>query len=621
MDYFDMKDLIKNNDVISFDIFDTLIKRDLPSPIDVFKIAYKIISEDASDFEVKMFIEDRIQAEIKARKITDKEEVSFKEIYNQLEKKYGNKSQLIMESEVYVEKKVCVFNPTVKEIYDYAIKLNKEIIITSDMYLDLDVIESILEKNGYHEYENIFLSSELDKTKSTGRLFKIVKQKYKRKNIIHIGDNYKSDYINAKKNGINSFYIPINDNKLRHSSRKNNKILDKFINNRLSNSNYFYNIGYECLGPLLFGYVNWIHAKDRNEKKFFLARDGHVMMEAYLKCFPSDDVKYVYASRRGLIVPSLNKYKNIEDMISHIFLGKYISVEDVLLKLGVKKENIPINDNKLNRKYKSISYMLNDEKAKKLLDSFYDEIVNNSKEEEKLIKEYYEKLSFKNDVSIIDIGWFGNMQHALKLIFQDECNITGYYIGVRENEEKNKQMNGYIFDSNTKSRKYSESTRTYTDLLETFFSYNEGSFIKLKKKDDAFLPVLKTFEYNELDYQNVIGQIQEGGLCFVNDFKDSIIKDYVNFNEHEAFSRINDLGINPNIEDIDKFRKFFGDNLLSSKGITRYILNPRQFLYDFSKSWKTGFLLNIFRVNLPYYRAYSIFNCIVRKIKSIWRKL
>lgn len=621
MNCFDIYDLIKKNDVISFDIFDTLIKRDVPLPIDVFKIAYKMTSKDASDFEVKKFVEDRIQAEIKARKITDKEEVSFEEIYDHLVNKYGEKSQLIMEKEAYVEKKVCVSNPTIKEIYDYAIRLNKKIIITSDMYLDLNVIESILEENGYYDYENIFLSSELYRTKSTGSLFEIVKQKYKGKNIIHIGDNYKSDYINAKRSGINSFYIPINDNKLKHSKRKNNKVLNKFINNRLSNSNYFYNIGYECLGPLLYGYVNWIHEKNSDGNKFFLARDGHVMMEAYLKCFPNDDVKYIYASRRGLIVPSLNKYKKIEDMLSHIFIGRYISIEDVLLKLGVRKENINSNDNIFNRKYKSIKHLLEDKEAKKLIISFYDEIINNSEKEEKLIKEYYEELSFKKDVSIIDIGWFGNMQHALNLIFHDECNVTGYYIGVRESGDKNNQMNGYIFDCYEKNRKYSESTKTYADLLESFFSYNEGSFINLKKKDDVILPVLKTFEYDEEDYQSVIGEIQKGGLRFVNDFKESIINDQVIFNEYEAFSRINDLGINPNIEDVNNFMNFFRDNLLASKGVIWYILNPIQFFYDFSKSWKVGFLLSTFRVKFPYYRTYLIFNGILRKIKSLRRKL
>lgn len=78
-----------------------------------------------------------------------------------------------------------------------------KVIFTSDMYLESDVIRKILEKNGYTEEDKIYLSSEVKVSKSKGKLFDyIIKDiDLKPEEIIHIGDNYCSDYQQAKKEG------------------------------------------------------------------------------------------------------------------------------------------------------------------------------------------------------------------------------------------------------------------------------------------------------------------------------------------------------------------------------------------------------------------------------------
>lgn len=74
-------------------------------------------------------------------------------------------------------------------------KLDKKIVLTSDMYLKSDVIEVILQKNKITGYDKIYLSSEIGLKKKTGDLFKYVinDNRVNNNEILHIGDNIEGD--------------------------------------------------------------------------------------------------------------------------------------------------------------------------------------------------------------------------------------------------------------------------------------------------------------------------------------------------------------------------------------------------------------------------------------------
>ena len=62
--------------------------------------------------------------------------------------KYYEKDECIkLEAlEIEIEKKNCVANQRVKNLYHYCVENNKEIYITSDMYLNKEAIKSIFRK-------------------------------------------------------------------------------------------------------------------------------------------------------------------------------------------------------------------------------------------------------------------------------------------------------------------------------------------------------------------------------------------------------------------------------------------------------------------------------------------
>ena len=179
-------------DVVSFDIFDTLIFRTVDIPADVFDLVGKEIGN--SDFK-KM----RIDAEEEARKNTAGREPNIKEIYDRLSIENAEKALSI---ELDMEQQVCVCNPYMLDVMNALSQIGKEIIVVSDMYLSSAFLKKILEGCGYKGFTDVFVSNEYRASKYNGELYKLISRDYLNgKKVMHIGDNMHSDYLMALENG------------------------------------------------------------------------------------------------------------------------------------------------------------------------------------------------------------------------------------------------------------------------------------------------------------------------------------------------------------------------------------------------------------------------------------
>ena len=67
----ELKQLIDENEVISFDIFDTLLLRNVHQPSDIFRIVEKCVEKR---YQIKDFCRNRVIAEANARKIAKNQE-------------------------------------------------------------------------------------------------------------------------------------------------------------------------------------------------------------------------------------------------------------------------------------------------------------------------------------------------------------------------------------------------------------------------------------------------------------------------------------------------------------------------------------------------------------------
>ena len=305
---------IDNKELISFDVFDTLVVRPFLNPADLF-----IYMENK--YNISGFAKDRIDAERKARSTLNKE-VTLDDVYDYISKEYIDYKQIEIDEEI----RLCHCNRTIKSLYDEAKKLNKRVIATSDMYHSKETISRILNNSGY-ELDEIYVSCQFNKTKGNGDLYtEVLKLENKQaQDMIHFGDNYLSDYSQAVLLNIEAYNTPtVTDLFL---SKPNNKVFTSFLNrhNSLSSSiylammaekddtrNYFEKLGYCFGGPLALGYLKFIcdnALKDNIDKLLFVARDGYSLIELYKKYLYDSyriDYAYAYLSRAAIISGSID---------------------------------------------------------------------------------------------------------------------------------------------------------------------------------------------------------------------------------------------------------------------------------------------------------------------------
>lgn len=306
IDYDEYFKIIADKDIVSFDLFDTLLIRPFVKEDDLFRYIEK-------KYDVKNFYSIRKDAETKARERL-KKEVNIDEIYSYIDDEY----RYLKDIEIDQEINILHINKMIKPLYDKAKELNKRVIIISDMYLPKEVISTIIEKNHY-QIDQIYVSNSVNKTKGNGDLFEYVlnKENIDKSRIVHFGDNYLSDYSNARLLGIEAYQTPkyldcfLNQNKTfldyleRYDDLKSSICIS--LASKCDSNTYFEKIGYYFAGPLVLGYLNFIcksALQDKIDKLFFVSRDGYLLKDIYDRYFYNKykiDSAYVYLSRAACI--------------------------------------------------------------------------------------------------------------------------------------------------------------------------------------------------------------------------------------------------------------------------------------------------------------------------------
>lgn len=367
----------KNVTCVSFDIFDTLIERPFFNADDTFSfLSLEVNGQDARPFYFD-FASERKNAERKARKLSMLEngntEIALKDIYRILVQDTAlteEETARIMQRETELEVKFCRKRSAGYTLYDYALRRGKKIICVSDMYLPSDILRHILQKSGYTNIEDVFVSCEEHAGKGDG-LFSAVLARLHLcpKNILHIGDNYGADILRPselKMAGKQSErYIPSARDLLANKAafkHHTGDLFEKlwgdpndpysplgFLGTRclagVAANHIFRNpfinfekhsalngdpsaFGYLILGTYFFSIAKWVLDKACEggyDTVHFFARDGYYIKQAYdilashsnRKCPPSH---YFYTSRRATIAWMIEKagdIYNLSDTINY----------------------------------------------------------------------------------------------------------------------------------------------------------------------------------------------------------------------------------------------------------------------------------------------------------------
>jgi predicted HAD superfamily hydrolase len=521
---------------ISFDIFDTALIRNVIDPVDVFRYMERKLSNET--FPLPNWSELRIAAEAKARRKADSEDITLEQIYEQLNSYFPpDVIEKLKSLEIETEFSLTIANPHILKAYNKAKTLGKSVFFVSDMYLSSSCLCEILQKNGFSGNLDIFVSSETGYSKASAKMYQYIKEKV---NItdpslwLHIGDNLVSDVINANRFGIHAYhYLEVRKRSpLPDATSLEGSILRATQLNQFETGDYPYweKFGSYYVFPIIFGFVQWLIQESKGARKlFFLSRDGYFPYKVYQKFRENDptlpEPVYLYASRRAFQLPAL-LYAERDELFeiltaSNGKLGQIITLAEIFENAGLDE-----NDENLItiKKYGFKSFkdsILNEadrNRAKKVLNELYEQIIQSLRNEKELVLSYLKQehvIDQDETIHVVDIGWRGSTQRAIQQL--TGLRTQGYYFGSLPNiyDEIKKHVKSYAFHLG-KPFASSHNVMDNVMMYEFIFSAPHGTVIGFQKtKSETVVPILKKVEENDVYYQS-IEQIEKGIALMTN---------------------------------------------------------------------------------------------------------
>lgn len=566
-------------DVISFDIFDTLILRPFKKPDDLFYIIGKRLNFEGFDFGFyKIRTEsERMLREEKYRRIGSKE-ITIYDIYQEIAKCTNIVYEEGVNEEIQAEMDYCFANPYMLQVYKILRSQGKKIIVTSDMYLPKEIMRQLLSKCGYGEFDQIYVSCDYEcSKKSNGRnLFDIISRDYSKQRIIHIGDNLVSDVECAQKKGFQASYYKnvhqISDmlRNIRMSEIVKSSYLGMIeckLYNGTNRRSFFYRYGYIYGGLYVLGYMGWVDrlVKYKNiDKLLFVARDGYVYHRVYRQVYDNVESSYFYWSREALM-----KYcvinRNFEDFFQRVVRSKAVSrekvsigyflkifeIDDVNLRMFNLEENQELNKSVLKNLKQCLFYYW------KQICSTYEAGREN----------FYRYLKAEigncHRIGIVDASSNGHGLLNLKYLVEELSEKT-VHVEIFMANRQYKENNGFIYDDSVNCYLFSENINS--DCYRSMYEGNNSDgvlnlmFEFLTQAPHArFAGIDACGEFNfdppENENHEAIHEISNGIIDFCNDFVNIFKKDRYIFDTitgSEAFRPFERVA-----KDTDILRKYF----------------------------------------------------------------
>jgi len=527
-------------DVVSFDIFDTLLLR----PFDDPKTVFYLVGEK---LHCPSFTRYRVLAEKQARQEAMEKngvnEVTLCDIYQKMQRYVACDIRRAMELEEETELSLLRANPYMKQLYQTAVELGKTVIAVSDMYLSSYVIKKALHNAGYTQISRIFISQECGFSKRSGKLFPYVKEQLGNdKRYFHIGDNYTSDFLRSQEAGFDANYYP-NGNRLGNPHRCMDltaligSAYRGIVNNRLCcgafQENQYFEYGYAYAGFYVLGYCVWIHERVKAkgiEKLLFLSRDGDILQKVYQKLYPEEETEYVYWSRAAATRLTAGYFRN-EFFLRYI---KYKIPRKITMKQMLAAMELPQMQPVLAESGFQEQILLTKENYEEIVTVFLDnwkiveEAYAASYQAAKLY--YQEKLAGIHSAAAVDVGWAASGVSALKVLIEDlwnfDCKIYGFVSGANYLHDQNiieapltsGDIESYMF-SQQKNRELKRQHRVgqlYSVFIEMMLASPSPSFMQYELSEDG-RPAFR-FDLPETEGYEMIQEMQRGILTFVDDY-------------------------------------------------------------------------------------------------------
>jgi predicted HAD superfamily hydrolase len=471
-------------DVISFDVFDTLLERRIHPPDVVKEQSSAFLSKLLPSFSISLQSTDilarRYAIEMQLRRLAVEEGFDAEFKFTVLAEKLvadctgttlsAHLQKQIVETfvqhELELERQVLAPHAEMTSLFAELLHKNKRVILSSDMYLSADQIRNLLSANGLPVHDiPLYVSSELKACKGTGRLFRcwMESERVTADRAIHIGDNVESDFSAALGVGLNAIYFADSASQKRRkellSLRKKAAGNDYWkgayilavseqLKSRPPQDDLLYRYGRQFLGPVFAVSIHRLIEQVGEygiQQLLFLAREGFILKKIYdlfeHKLIPHakrPDSVYAYLTRYSTALASVSRLSPREIEIGACKLQRG-GLGQVLNSYGLPQEpfatiaaeyGISLNDpiNKFDEP--RLIKFLTDSRTQSAVAPL-------QRSAAAKLNAYLTQCGFwgrNRKVGLVDVGWEGTIQFNLLNAFgqrQDFPQLFGFYLGRR----------------------------------------------------------------------------------------------------------------------------------------------------------------------------------------------
>lgn len=453
---------VKRYDIVSFDIFDTLIMRKVFMPQDVFRIVEKRIQKELG-LEIEFY-----GARIAAGLDSNDRNRNLYEIYDIMNQKLALSEELlhkVMQIEIKVESECCIPRRDMIRLYN-EVQEEKDVYIISDMYLPTDVIENILYGCGIRKIKNLWISGEKRKNKKSGELWKeFFEMVVRGRNALHIGDNAHSDIKVPQTVGIDTYYVMSSIKMWENSSigdfvsrirSFDESVFAGLIAAHMFNSPFALcesrgkviipdpeELGYCIWGGVILAFLMWLIGLSRERgirRLLFMARDGYFLQKdyEYIRKYYREKLpenEYLAISRRLILVSSFEEDKDLEKILKFPYVGIFSEFLHDRFNVEAAREDIHADE--------TVIIPQNFEMVRDWIQPYKQEIIEQVNKERGNYRKYLSELNITEQDGVVDLWYYGNNQYYLSKTVQRK--LTGFYFAVNLDKDNPCTQNNLLF--------------------------------------------------------------------------------------------------------------------------------------------------------------------------------
>jgi len=524
--------LIRTHNVVSFDVFDTLLVRQLARPVDVFELV-------ARRARLPRFPRLRIAAETRARERNHEQcghrEIGLHDIYRELRKDVGKVWQSLMAAELDAERLVLRPNPAIWSIFEAASAAGATIVAVSDTYLPGQFVEECLEAAGFSLCK-VFVSGEAGESKHQGDIFGHVAGclGVELREILHIGDNPLSDFTSALKAGCTAWYLTGNSDRLFRDTRHNQQAISRVA---AMEGNLFAALtlgqtaianapaqelegaalfGRMYAGPMLLGFAMWIEQMRKLEgvkRLYLLARDGYAV-DTILDALGSSAERVVVHSSRRMCLMAVLEQEFAATCLHIASSGLGACAREVITGLQLQREALLLEalDGMIDLD-REISNIREIERFAGALRHCREILVSIAREESEALAAYVKQLRLTDpDAALVDCGWALSTHRRLEMLAGGK--IRGYYVGTVDHAYHHDMIRSFLFERGVASP-WKEIHADAVELLELPFITLHPQAIRMIREQGAVAPVFsQTDMASEAVRQVFAAAIRREALAF-----------------------------------------------------------------------------------------------------------